>query len=189
MVLLCKCNRIGQSPAPVQRLKECAIFQNFFPWRSVGLVHQNLTDCRAGRNWRGSVQQRTGDSLGNYRLFGRPCCYLALMQNNLARFDDCRVYRGIVVIKPDFLPSQWPNRQQRGSKSLCENYDQPLPSVTAQHRLSSKMTALPSHDQRERSMRTVFTHTLPAPISLLISNFAQEPVPPLGIGRRLHALR
>jgi hypothetical protein len=44
--------------------------------------------------------------------------------------------------------------------SLCENYQQPLPSVMAQYRRSSKLTALPSRDQRERSMRTVFTQTL-----------------------------
>jgi hypothetical protein len=44
--------------------------------------------------------------------------------------------------------------------SLCENYDQPLPSVTARFRRFSEIKPLLSRDQRERSMRTVFTQTL-----------------------------
>jgi hypothetical protein len=47
----------------------------------------------------------------------------------------------------------------RARTSLCENYGHPLPSVTAQYRRSSKITALLSRDQRERSTRMVFTHT------------------------------
>ena len=39
--------------------------------------------------------------------------------------------------------------------SLCGNNDQPLPLVTARFRRS-----LRSRDQRERSMRTIFTQTL-----------------------------
>jgi VWFA-related protein len=43
---------------------------------------------------------------------------------------------------------------------MHENYDQPLPLVTAQCRRSSKITALLSRDQRERSMRMVVTQTV-----------------------------
>jgi PAS domain S-box-containing protein len=44
--------------------------------------------------------------------------------------------------------------------SLCENYDQPLPSVTALNGRSSRIMALLSRDQRERSIDTLFKETL-----------------------------
>jgi hypothetical protein len=49
------------------------------------------------------------------------------------------------------------NSEFRLLTSPFDNYDQPLPLVTAQCRRSSEITAFPSRDQRERSMRMVFT--------------------------------
>ena len=43
--------------------------------------------------------------------------------------------------------------------SLCEDRDQPLSSVTAPFQWSSKVRAFLSRDQREQSMRIVFTPT------------------------------
>src|SRR5271168_470448 len=73
----------------------------------------------------------------------------------------------------DSLRLPWPFDRASG----CENQDQSLPSVTAQCRRSSKIPALLNRDQRERSMRIVFTHTGEQAVSLalLLCVFAASP--------------
>jgi hypothetical protein len=58
--------------------------------------------------------------------------------------------------------------------SLYENYDQPLPSVTARYRRSSKIKPLLSRDQRKRSIQTVFIHPHARKLALLGDGFFSQ---------------